>query len=258
MVSVLNVYHWFGPFQDWKSLPLISDSTPVEYANAYHVLSGISRESGPLYVFSEFNSDSFNKTLKVTCYPFDVLQNQKLYSSKPRWSALIINKYYVPFLKKRFPQSRWMLLKKDDIRYHSNLVLGLIPNGFMSPEELNSWKKADRVCSDINLQINRKAPPFSWKDFKNKFFESAKLFETDPFLVSVFWEKAAYLDIAGLDYKDAVLDFENSVRRGYPTAVHYFDLEILLRRNGQIKDSQKVHQKALEAQKNYSSLQLNL
>jgi len=258
IASVLNIYHWFGPFQDWKSLPSGEDSTPVEYANAYHVLFGISRQSGPLYVFSDFNSDSFNKTLKVTDYPFDALQNPKLYPSKPVWSALIINKYYVPFLKKRYPLSQWMLLKKDDIRYHSNLVLGLIPTHSMSSQELISWRRADRVCSDISLQINTETPPIYWERFKNSFLTSAQVFETDPFLHSVFLEKIAYIDISGSKYNTATQEFEDSTRLGYPTVMHYLDVEMLLRRNGQIKESQKFHQKAVEAQRNYSTFEPNL
>jgi hypothetical protein len=256
---ILNIYHYLGPSQDWKSLPAEkNDWTPVEYAKAYEILREVSRQSGSGYIFSEFNLDQFNKTLSVASYAFDALQNPKLSSQKPKWSALLINKYYIPFLKKRYPQSRWVILKKDDVRYHSDLSLGLIPTDSMTPQELDGWKKADRICRDTNLAIRMKAPPVSWMFFRNDFLQSSNLFEKDRFLDSVFWEKIALLDSDRIDYGDTARDFQKAIHLGYPTANLFYNLGMVLKLEGDTKGIKKALREAGRAQKLFFVSEPNL
>ena len=253
-ILILNLYHWLGPFQSWNSLPPEQrDWVPIEYYQAYKIIKEKSFESGPLDIFSEFTLDFYNKTLNIACFPLDALQNPKLSSSTPVWSALLVNKYYAPFLKSRFPRSEWFLLKKDDIRYHSDLALGLIPNDSMKPDELDAWKKADGVLRNLNLQLKAKTSPIPWVEIKNLFLESSKIFESDPFLSSIFWEKIALLDANRVDYGDTAQDFQRSIHFGYPAANLFYNLEMTLERNGQVNKAKRVLKEAIEAQRRFSS-----
>jgi hypothetical protein len=248
--SVLNAYHWWIPYQDWKSLPVgKGDWISGEYARAYGLLKETSRQDGPLYLFSDFNLDYFNKTLDLFCYPFDALQNPNLSGANPRWAALVVNKYYVPFLQKRFPQSRWEMLKKDLLPNNLNLALGLIPVNSIEPKSLNSWKKADQFCRDLDLEIKRRSPPIGWENFRWKLQASYPFFQEDPFLRSVFWEKAGMLDAIQSRYPDCVQDLESAVRSGYPAAHLYYNLSKAQNLAGQPGDSKKNFQKALQIQK---------
>jgi hypothetical protein len=253
-ILILNLYHWLGPFQSWNSLPPEQkDWVPIEYYQAYKIIKEKSLQTGPIDVFSEFTLDFYNKTLNIACFPLDSLQNPRLSSSAPVWSALLVNKYYVPFLSSRFPQSEWFLLKKDDIRYHSDLVLGLIPNDSMKASEMDTWKKADRVLRDLNFQLKAKTSPVPWAEIKDLFLESSKTFENDPFLSAIFWEKIALLDANRIDYVDTMQDFQMALRFGYPAANLYYDLEMTLEMNGRVNEAKKVLQEARKAQRRFSS-----
>jgi 4-amino-4-deoxy-L-arabinose transferase-like glycosyltransferase len=259
VILILNLYHWLGPFQSWNSLPPEQkDWVPIEYYQAYKIIKEKSLQSGPVDVFSEFTLDFYNKTLNIACFPLDALQNPRLASSTPVWSALLANKYYIPFLKKRFPRSEWFLLKKDDIRYHSDLALGLIPNDSMKPDERDAWRKADRVLRDLNLQLKAKTSPVPWTEIKNLFLESSKAFENDPFLSSVFSEKIALLDANRIDYGDTAQDFQRALRFGYPAANLYYDLEMSLEMNGRVNEAKRVLKEAVQAQRRFSSSESNL
>ncbi len=238
--SVLNAYHWWVPYQDWKSLPAgKGDWISGEYARAYGLLKETSGQDGPLYVFSEFNLDYFNKTLNLFCFPFDALQNSKLSGSSPRWAALLVNKYYVPFLQKRFPQSRWEVLKKDPLPNNFNLALGLIPVSSMDSESLEEWKIADRFCRELDLEIKKKSPPMSWENFRAELQAAYPSFERDPFLRSVFWEKAGMFDAILSRYPDCVQDLEKAVHTGYPAAHLYYNLSKAMESVGRPVDSQQ-------------------
>jgi len=251
-ILILNLYHWLGPFQDWKSLPSQqSDWVPIEYFQAYKIIKEKSLQSGPLNVFSEFTLDNYNKTLSIACHPLDALQNSRIDPNTTKWSAVLINKYYVPFLKTRFSHSQWFLLKRDDIRYHSDLALGLIPNDSIKKEELAALKKADHVLRDLNLQLKAKTSPVPWTEIKSLFYESSKSFENDRFLSAVFWEKIAFFDSERLDYGDATQDFERSIRFGYPAANLYYNLEMTLKMSRKEKEAKKILQKAVQAQQKF-------
>ncbi|HXL73256.1 MAG TPA: hypothetical protein VN963_06475, partial [bacterium] len=253
-ILILNLYHWLGPFQSWNSLPPEQkDWVPIEYYQAYKIIKEKNLESGPLDVFSEFTLDFYNKTLNIACFPLDALQNPRLSSKAPVWSALLVNKYYIPFLKNRFPRSEWFLLKKDDIRYHSDLALGLIPNDSMKPDELDAWKKSDRVLRNLNLQLKAETSPIPWAKIKNLFLESSKTFENDPFLSAIFWEKIALLDANRVDYGDTAQDFQRAIHSGYPAANLYYNLEMTLELSGRMNEAKSVLKEAVQAEKRFSS-----
>ena len=256
VILTLNLYHWLGPFQQWNSIPVQqSDWVPIEYFEAYQLIKEKSRESGPGNVFSEFTLDNYNKTLNVACYPVDTLQNPKLIQMNPGWSALLVDKYYIPFLKNRFPRSQWIGLKKDDTRYHSDLVLGLIPTDSMKPEELTVWKKTDAVFRDLNLKLKAQTSPIPWMEFKNILLNSSKILEKDRFLSAIFWEKIALIDSNRLAYDDVVRDFKKSIDDGYPAANLYYNLELALKMTGHEKEANQILQKALQAQQKFISFE---
>jgi hypothetical protein len=156
--------------------------------------------------------------LGLFCFPFDSLQNPRLGNAGPRWIALVVNKYYVPFLQQRFPQSHWEILKKDPLPNNLNLALGLVPVVTMDPKDLENWEKADRFYRDLDLEIKRKSPPIEWETFQSELKAAYPDFAGDPFLRSIYWEKMGMFDAILSRYPECVRDLESALRSGYPAA----------------------------------------
>src|SRR5581483_7383874 len=174
----------------------------AEYFNAYQLLEKLSQKDGPLYVFTEFNMDYDDKTLNPACYPFDVLQNPSLETSRPAWAVLLCNIDYAPFLRKRFPGLKAELLNPDlpaeDL--HHSLGILLIPASEIPAGTLADWIEAHEVYRGINLSVKDKNPLGSWEQFLPSLASIQELSRRDPFLASIYWEKTASFQIMAGDF----------------------------------------------------------
>ncbi len=233
----LNAYHWWGPSQDWKNLPPgQSDWISGEYARAYGLLEEQQRE-GPGWLFTEFHLDPFNKTLELFSYPFDALQNPKWRRTRPLWAALLVNKYYLPFLQKRFPQSRWDILKRDPLPNNLNLALGLIPVDPSAKVDWGRWGTADKALGDLDLEMKKAGPGTRQGVFQSELRGQYPLFSGDPFLLSVYWEKMAWFDAVRGDGAACERDYQNALEQGYPAAHLYYDLSMAQRADGHLREA---------------------
>ncbi len=141
VISVIRL-----PDQQWRS---------VEYSRAYEILDSLYRSNGPLDVFTEFNLDYDDKTLNVAAYPLDALQNPLLASSRPSWAALLCDIHYAPFLQKRFPGLKAILLNPglppQDL--HHSLGILLIPTAEIPAQTMDQWIQAHEVYRAVNLEV---------------------------------------------------------------------------------------------------------
>ncbi len=214
----LNIYNFFGPYSDIKrSLPY-RQWRSVEYWNAYQILRSQAEQSGPLYVFSEFNNDYDDKTLLVADYPLDALQNPDLSHIQPHWVALLCNINYAPFLQKRFPGLKAILLNSNlppqDL--HHSLGLLLIPEEEIPPQTLNQWIRAHEVYRKVSLEVKNKSPLTSWEQFVGPMAPIQNLSKGDPYLESVYWEKSASFQVMAGDFPAAAQSFQKALQEGYP------------------------------------------
>jgi hypothetical protein len=218
LITALNTYQLFGPYNDVRQTPPGKLWRSILYFNAYRILDNLSAQSGPIYIFNEWNEDYFDKTLDLTCYPFNAAQNTVLISKNPTWVAFLTNIDYEPFLRKEFPHLQTRSLENSSSLNDSLhlLRLFLTPVSDMPRKTLNNWLSADRDCRQIALSILDKNPSIPWSSFENDYSRLAVQYEEDPFLASVLWEKTASFLLIDGNYREASLDFQRAVQNGFP------------------------------------------
>jgi hypothetical protein len=234
LIAALNTYQLFGPYNDVQQAPLGRHWRSTLYFNAYRILENLSAQSGPIYIFNEWNGDYFDKTLDLACYPFNAAQNAVLISKNPMWVAFLTNADYEPFLKKDFPHLQTRSL--DDSISSNNfphlLRLFLMPVSDMVKETLNNWLVADQDCRQISLFILNKNSSIPWSPFEKDYSRLASQYVKYPFLASVFWEKAAAFPLIDGNYPEASRDFQQALQKGYRAShlTHNWKLAIFLSR----------------------------
>jgi hypothetical protein len=246
--SLMDAFHFAGPYTDSRFIPSFRQWRSVQYHDAYQILRNISQKEGPCYLFSEFNTDYDNKTLDVTCYPFDVLQNPSLSKDTPTWAAIIINAQYAPFLIRDFPGLRFKVLKTDKYGPNDPPPFGifLIPVNQIPKEALTHWVQADRVYRETDLDIRNMSSALSWGDFSERLSPLKDINKDDRFLTTIYWEKCGFYNFLGKNFTAAAEDYQNAIRLGYPAAHLYYSLGVSLKTSGKVTDGQKALNKVQE------------
>lgn len=247
----LNWFNFIGPYGDPRRAPLSKQWRSVEYADAYRLLERQARQEGPLYVFSEFNTDYDNKTLNIACYPFDALQNPSLARRRPKWAALILNNHYAPYLIQRFPGLKFVILDTDKKGPGDPkpFALFLVPVSQVPPETLSGWIEADGLCRQANIVIKKEDPPGSWRKFSGIFSSAERRFPKDRLMKAIYWEKSAFFKYLSGDFQAASEDFQKAVQKGVPAAHLYYDLGVSLQDLGKKREGEKALKKAEELSK---------
>ncbi len=219
----------------------------MEYYDAYNILSNLSRKDGPLYVFSEFNTDYDNKTLDVACYPFDALQNPSLRSFHPRWTALITNIQYEPYFVKRFQGMQANILKTDKTGPDDPkpFALFLIPTSQISGDLLDRWMKADGIFKEIDFEVKNKKSIELWASFLESHPSLGDIFPGDPLLSAVYWEKLGFFKFLDGYFIQATQAYQQAIQQGIPAAHLYYNLAVCLKIQGRTGESRRDFKKAL-------------
>jgi hypothetical protein len=232
LITALNTYQLFGPYNDVRQAPPGRHWRSTLYFNAYRILENLSTQSGPIYIFNEWNGDYFDKTLDLACYPFNAAQNADLIPKIPTWVAFLTNADYEPFLKKEFPHLQTRPLDNPTSPNDSThlLRLFLMPVSDIPQETLNSWLSADQECRQIALAILNKNSSIPWSPFEKDYSRLAVQYKKDPFLTSVLWERAASFLLIDGNYQTASLDFQQAIHHGYPAPhlLHNWKLAVFL------------------------------
>jgi hypothetical protein len=232
LIMALNTFQLFGPYNDIRQTPPGRHWRSMIYFKAHRILEGLSDQSGPVYIFNEWNENYFDKTLDLACYPFNAAQNSQIIPKNPVWIAFLTDADYEPFLKKEFPHLQTRLLddsiSPDDPNHLIRLFL--IPVSDISEETLKNWLMADQDCRWIALSILNKNPSIPWSPFEKDYSGLAVQCAKDRFLASILWEKAASFPLIDGNYPEASLDFQQAVKNGYPAPhlTHNLKLAIFL------------------------------
>ncbi len=159
----LDTYQLIGPFRQWQ-LPGNHNREFKSAAKfqAYQILKKTADDLGPGRVFTEFAADFSgdvhlpDQTLRIACYPFNLVEKSQITSGRTPWVALLVNSFYRPFLQKRFPRGQWTLLPFDSTQPYGGLILGFLPWDSMLPEDQQRWNKIHLAFEEANaLFLNR-------------------------------------------------------------------------------------------------------
>ncbi len=239
----LDIYNYVFRYNNIRFSPPAQQWRNEEYFHAYEILKKQSDQTGPIYLFSEFGTDYDNKTLNITSYPFDALQNPRLSQSHPQWAALLEHKDYASFLKKRFPDLSYEWLDETPTpQGHHTLALFLIPVAEIPPKELDTWIQADRTYRKVNLNTKDKSSLYPWGRFPEQFADLQTLFPSDPFLTAVYWEKFASFKLMNGDFALAAQAYQKAAQKGYPAAHLYRNEAIALDLIGKKEEAAKISQ----------------
>ena len=243
---VLDAYNYVNHYCSLRGVPPDRQWRSVQYYDAYRTIDQFQRESGPLYVFSEFNTDYANKNLNIACYPFDALQNPNLSKVLPRWAAIIVNAQYAPFLIRNYKGLKFKVLKTDKHEPDDWPPFGmfLIPVSQIPNKVLTHWIQADRVYRELNFEAQNINLSESWGKFSESLSSQKNQAMGDEFLAAVYWEKIAFFHFLAGDFKIAAQAYQNAIHDGFPAAHLYYDLGISLKSMGKIKEGQKALDKA--------------
>jgi hypothetical protein len=246
-VLCLNFYNFTTPYCDITKVPSVRQWRNVSYFNAYQILNSRSRPNKPMYLFSEFSLDYDNKTLNTTCYPFDVLQNQKLDQGKANLVAFLVKMDYALYFLSAFPGIDFTILPTDKAEEDSlQTGLFLVPVLNMDRSTLQAWRQADRVCRNINRLIKNKNPVEPWSAFVDILLRNKDAFKTDAFLRTVFWEKIAFFHYLNADFRKASEAYELAIRQGLEVAHLYQNDGLCLKLIGENQKAETAFKKARE------------
>lgn len=239
----INVYNFVGPYCDIKRALPIRQWRAVEYGDAYKILKHQSEETGPLYVFSEFNSDYDDKTINTAVYPFDSLQNPALNNVLPQLAAIIVDVNYAPFLIKNYPGIRMKILRTDKTGTDTRPPFGLfiIPVCQIPSSVLKNWIIADKIYRSTNMT---KTSANTWSQLYEHCSYIDVLNNTDPFITAVYWEKYGILNFYDGDYLSAAKAYQTAIQQGIPATQLYYGLGICLKNLNQNQEAEKAFRNA--------------
>jgi tetratricopeptide (TPR) repeat protein len=246
---LFGAYHsvWIQPRDNWFAVK------SLERLRAYDSLQKLRAEAGPGYVVSELVPDLYDQSLELACFQFNAGRNPALASQRPRWTAVLTNIHYQPYLQKKFPEGKSIWLAGDAQRPDGGLMLEIIPLPTSNPSELARILTADFSMEGVVPLV------FENRDFKPRrpvlegLFDRYGYFKGDPFLESCFWEKIAENDYGDRDAPAQIAALRNAVQKGIPAAHLFNDLGALYFRIGDLKEAQKAYRQALQCPFNHTS-----
>lgn len=234
----LNTYNFAVPYCDIDRVPPERQWRSAQYEDSYNIIKSLRAETGPLYVFTEFNTDYDNKTLNIAVYPFDCLQNPKLSKASPQWAAIIANIYYAPYFIKKFINIKFKILKSNR-PLPQPIGIYLIPVSKIPDSVLKSWLEADQIYRNTNIEIKNKRPMETFSEYSECFSSLKNKYPKDSFLTSVYWEKCALNQFLDRDFKSAAQSYQCAIQQGYPAAHLYYNRSLCLKLSGDNKESKK-------------------
>ncbi len=226
---------------------LYQEGVGVPEWRAYRILDRMAVQEGPGWVFTEFGAAFSDDTLFVATYDWNAAEDPGLQGRPASWAAFLTDIHYQPFLARRFPAAQWFWLDQD-LPGSPGLLMGIARLDGDNRPVFQRWKEAN----DYLLKFD-----YLWLDVSESetyaaafhlLRERPPVFQTDPFLRGVYWEKFSQFDY-GLGYRshyeDMVHDLRQAIREGYPASHLYYRLSSLLIRKRRFAEARSLLRKAL-------------
>lgn len=242
-----DTFNYFSFDNHKGAAPEKSFARSSAFIQAHDLLTNLSRQSGPLYIFSSFITDYDNRTIDLGLYPINALQNPALTAKPPFWTAVMTNVNYIPFFTKTYPHTQVTLLKKGgDPSQSSNFIaLLILPTQDISASTLSQWKEADAIFRKNNLDLLNKNAMTPWGDIADNFAPLSPNTQADPLARAVYWEKVGLFHFQGKNFKEAAEDYGRAIQQGYPAAHLYYNLSQSFQGLGAQAQARQAMQKAL-------------
>ncbi len=244
----IDTYHLFDSYhQQWGTPnPECADFKSVERWRAFEKLQLQSQQHGPGIVFMDFALKSFDQTLVIADYSFDVLRNPDLSIDQAKWFAVLTNPNFIPFLQKRFPESQWSWLSKNLSRPDGGLSLGIIPITPDNKKVVAKWITANLAFRKFTLEMIFQSEKRSGESIIQELQSFQSLVQGDAFLESCLWEKVEFYNVLMNDFDGAIHSIQKGLELGYPNAFFYDQMGLLLSKKNDLKDARFYFKKALK------------
>lgn len=213
--AVLFLASTFLDFHHLQVQRPIGSSESAHFAHADGILQETFHRNGPGALLLDLRPNLWDKTLHIASYPFNTSLNPALPPERARWTALLVNSGYLPFLQERFPHSQWHFLGPDRILRTGDLFLGIIPEGPSERPDIAKWVEADRYFRSVSLEVLRREPFVSREGIGRLLEEGQGLCREDPFLGSCLSEKLFFAR-SHEDRTELLALVQEALRRGYP------------------------------------------
>ncbi len=258
--TAIDTYHLFGPYhQKWGvPNPECADFKSVERWRAFEKLQLQSKEQGPGILFTDFSPKTFDQTLAIAGFSFDVLRNPALPMDKVKWFAVLANPHFIPFLQKRLPQGQWSWLSQDLSRPDGGLSLGIIPITPGVKNVLQKWTAANLAFRKLTLEMIFQTEKMSGENIVQELEGLQPLAQGDPFLESCLWGKMEFYNVLMGDIDGAIHSIQEGLELGYPNAFFYDQMGLLLWKKNDLKAARHYFQKALKCPVNLTPASQNL
>jgi hypothetical protein len=258
--TLLDAYHYFGPYQDWKTYASNPNHwTSIEVKRAYDLMDDAFKSGKRFLVLDHFGDNFKDRTFEVAATALDASSHPQWPASIVQEAALITNVNYKPFLEKRFPGSQWIWLCPDLPDDDGGLMLGWIPLNDSTRPTLESWIKADQAFKITTDALSYLLPYQSSKELVDQLIAQKGQFMDDPFLRSVWGERVAYFIFGGAD-QDLQRAFQalQVAVTGYPAAQLYNSMGLLLAEEGDKGEALRAFQLAEKAPFHQTSAARNI
>lgn len=205
---------------------------------------------GPGIILGEWDIPA-DRTLEAVTYFNNSNLNPRLDPARSKWLALLTDRHYWPFLEKRFPRASFTDLDADFSKGGNRMLL-VIRDSSKNRESLQRWACADRAFRNLNWAIDHIHDRDCLTRVDQDIHTDYPLVRGDPFLESVYWEKAAYFYYYyGGHYPEHLRALQLAVTRGYPAAHLYTELAELYTLGGHNALAQEATQKAQQSETEY-------
>lgn len=267
----LDIYHLNGPYQKrWAFSSEVEKnySKSIHLYQAYQEIEKIHQAQGNGLVFTRFTQGLPDETLELAASGFNAAMNPKLDFDKASWAAVVTNVNYAPFLSTRFPDGKvhWFSSKKNSNPDGSDMVW-VMPLTPSRRETMKIWQAASNALTPmINRQINQRENPL-YVAVASDLSAVYPLFQKDPFLESLYWEKAADIDfkkgafirdksqnlgenhlpLNRIDLENVIQDLKNAIKFGYPASHLYEHLGTFYLLNNDTANARKAFHEAIHS-----------
>jgi len=257
----LEKYHQlWDSLDNWKGY-----AKSYERFKAYGILENIRQVEGPGLVFSDFTPGLCDQTLSLADYSFNGVENPSIPMEQARWTALLTNVNYKPFLDKRFGPSRAYRLSPNPPPPDGGWMLWIVPITPASRGVFEGWIQANRALKPFIEESLGHLYGQSYEKVLGRLKEAYRAYPPDPFLTSSFWEQTADVNFKQIlfqsppagqkDWFQEAEMFSTGTRGGYPSAHLFFRSGIFLEKAGQPDQARRAFQSALRAPVDFTDSQ---
>ncbi|HVZ79982.1 MAG TPA: hypothetical protein VHE12_04175 [bacterium] len=242
-ILIMNSFSFFGSYCDPQAGPA-HVWRPISHWDAYKTLEAQRERTGPLYIFTEFNTDYDNKVLSLAVHPFNLLDRRD--PQPGEWASMVVNSEYLPYFIVRFPGLRFRQLAVDTVPGSERrpICLILVRAQEIGRGTLASWISAERTFDGIDRAIKDKRSTDLWESFLESRPDVRKQCQEDRFLTAVYWEKLAFLKFLDSHFMEATEAYRNAIQLGVPAGHLYYDLGFCLKLQGRKAEADACFRKA--------------